>query len=40
VHTPALEPAAENTTGKPELAAAAMLYDDPTTAPPGGVELK
>ena len=40
VQTPALELAAEIETGKPELAAAAMLYVAPMTAPPGAVELK
>jgi hypothetical protein len=40
VQTPALLASAVNVTGRPELAAAAMLYVEPTTSPPGGVELK
>ena len=40
VQIPALEPAAEKATGRPELAAAATVYEEPITAPPGAVELK
>jgi len=40
VHTPALAGPAENATGRPELAEAAIAYESPGSAEAGGVELK
>ena len=41
VQTPALDGSAEKTTGSPEVAVAATLYDEtPATAPAGGVDVK
>ena len=40
VQTPALEASAARATGRPELAAATTVYEEPIDAPPGAAELK
>jgi hypothetical protein len=40
VQTPALVRSVEKATGRPELAVAETVYEEPMTAPPGAVELK
>ena len=40
VQTPALVRSVEEATGRPELDVAETMYEEPITAPLGGVELK